>query len=57
MVHGVCYLGLGLCKGYEFLWKEMNANPSYIIEVILAYARVSIVFPIVVLRNSNNSRC
>jgi transglutaminase/protease-like cytokinesis protein 3 len=49
MVLGVCYHGLGLCKGYEFLWKEMNANLGYLIEVIFAYAKVSIVFPMVVL--------
>jgi hypothetical protein len=49
MVRGVCYPKLGLCKGYEFLWKEMNVNPSYLIEVIFAYARVSIIFPMVVL--------
>ncbi len=49
MVCGVCHPGLGLCKGYKFLSKEESVEPGRLIEVIFSYARVSIVFSVVVL--------
>jgi hypothetical protein len=49
MVCGGCHPRLGLCKGYKFLWREVSVEPSRLIEVIFSYARVSIVFSVVVL--------